>query len=199
MSPEPKALCGTTQNTTLPFPFLEIVLPFARLGKEPCEDREIVVVDCEVDMEKLCVIGYYDFSTGIHEFIFPTPIATQEFQQTSLFQQLFGNDVKIAAYNIEYEHRMLGVPKDRCIELMPYPYCPKEKFIIVESLDKVSGRKNAKWSPASYADIIIHNYSCMVKEILLYLGLRNFARFDIRNQLKDKLKEKLKTCPKQSN
>jgi hypothetical protein len=86
---------------------------------------------------------------------------------------------------------MLGF-SNKCVELMPYPYCPKERFIILESLDKVSGRKNAKWGVDSFADIIIHNYSCMVKEIILYLGLRSFAIYDIRTQLKEKLESKEK-------
>jgi len=169
--------------------YFEVILPFTSLGRDSFADREVIVVDSECEDQKMVVLGYYDNRTaGIHEVVFPDPITTDEFLHTEIYHRLFDlQSRKIAVYNSDFESQILGIPKDRCIELMPYPYCPKEKFIILESLDKVSGRKNGKWGPTTYTDIIIHNYSCMVKEILLCLGHQNFARYDIRNQLKEML------------
>ncbi|MCK5345369.1 MAG: hypothetical protein KAR20_18290 [Candidatus Heimdallarchaeota archaeon] len=144
--------------------------------------KNTIVIDVEVSEGLICVFGYYHVgSTHIHQLIFLDPITPEYFIQSPLFHEIIAGDVKIAAYNTKFERELLQIPKDReMIELQPSPYYPKENYIQLKSLDQTSAKNLPPYGPKTIKKWVFHNYSCLIKQIILLQGKNSFAKPNIK-------------------
>jgi hypothetical protein len=144
--------------------------------------EDTVVIDVEVSEGLICVFGYYRMgATHIHQLLFLDPISPEFFIQSPIYHEIVAGDVKIAAYNTKFERKLLKIPEDReMIELQPSPYYPKEDYIQIKSLDQTSAKNLPAYGPKTMKIWVFHNYSCLIKQIILLQGLKSFSNPNIK-------------------
>ena len=87
-------------------------------------------------------------------------------------RDLYASDCKVAVYNKTWEVQMLDfdpIDRERLIELMPFDYCPKEKYVKMSPLSHRSSKFLPAWNEENLEKWAFHNFSCLVKEFLLYI------------------------------
>lgn len=141
----------------------------------------VIIIDTETEDQNITVLGYYRIGEShIHQIFFPTPISPRWLRQTEWFEQNFLDPtVRLAIYNVCFEAELFGLEKDRCLELQPLPYMAKEEYILLKSL--TTTRHIPRWTDRTKAIIGFHNYSCIIKEIWLYLGRHDFCLANIQH------------------
>ncbi len=162
---------------------IHIQIPFAaKLDRE-----RVIVLDTESEDQNITVLGYYEMGESfIHQVFFETPVSPQLLAKTAFFQQLFlRSHYRIAIYYVGHEAALFDLDPTRCIELQPLAYAPKERYIKIQSLSKA--RRLPAWTRESIAEICFHNYSCLIKQIILYLGREDFARPGLKTHYLEKV------------
>jgi len=150
---------------------IEVKIPFPPFFKR----QNVTIFDVETEDLNITVLGFYHIGdTVIHQVFFPEPISPMVLKATKFFHKNFLQPIRrLAIFNVSHEAGLFDLDRKQCIELQPMPYTAKEKYIFIQSLSKA--RQIPPWEPKNYKEIAFHNYSCLIKETILYLGLENFA------------------------
>jgi hypothetical protein len=136
----------------------------------PVRPQNILLIDIEVSDGLIAIFGYYSMGApGLHQLIFPEPILPSELLALPEVRTILENHSQYAIYNVGFEAGILQLPRARCIELMPYPKCPKERFIQIEGLSKIAAAHLPDCTIANIPLIAKHNLSCLIKELILFL------------------------------
>jgi hypothetical protein len=157
-------------------------IPFSNQFKA----SDVTILDTESLNQEIISVAWYNLGDPfINCLLLKTPLPGPVVTRIPLLHDLFTTR-RIALYNAKWECDLLELPRDQVIELMQYPYSPKEQYIELASLDKHSSKYLAidRWGPATYFPVLFHNISCVVKQTLLWLGLTTFALHDFKARVK---------------
>ena len=167
----------TKKNEKLTVDAIELNIDFPkRLIK-----KDIVILDVETEDQQITVLGYYRVgSDEIKQILFPTKISPEYLRHTPFFKKNFLSGVKIACYNTSFEKNLFSLPAHKLIELQPYKYAPKERIISLKSIDQTSSKYLPRFIKKNFGIWAFHNFSCIIKQIVLYLGLENFSNPNIK-------------------
>ncbi len=147
--------------------------------KNPPAADGVVLFDAETEryrlVQSVTVLGWHGIGEKcVKQAIFSKPCPAHAVAESEFFASTFLRPgIRLGAYNANFEADLLGVPV--AIEVMPRAYAAKEKYISIESLSTERGGELPKWGPASQQEICFHNLCCIVKIVMLYLGLDTFA------------------------
>jgi hypothetical protein len=136
----------------------------------PIRKQSVLLIDLEVREGLIAIFGYYSMGTStLNQIIFPEPILPSLLLNMQEIKTLLASHRQYAIYNVSFEAEILNLPIPRCIELMPYYKCQKERFIQIEGLTKISSAHLPDYEPKNIALIAKHNLSCLIKELTLYI------------------------------
>jgi len=156
---------------------IEVNTPFPKKLKE----KNIVILDVETEDQQIAVLGYYVVGSGkIKQLIFPSKVSPDFLKNTKFFKNTFLSGIKIACYNTSFEKKLFSLSQSKLIELQPYKYAAKERLISLETIDQISSKHLPVFNTKNFGIWSFHNYSCIIKEIVLYLGIGNFVKPNIK-------------------
>ena len=146
-----------------------------------------IIVDTESNDRGIVVFGYFELGkTSVHQIVFDPPVSNLPRDIQEILETYAG---RIYCYYVEHEAEILNIPNEWLNELMPYPYQAKEKLISILSLDRTSSKYLPKFSKSSLGRWVFHNYSCLMKQLVLYLGQDTFLRHNIKEIMIERIND----------
>ena len=175
-------------NQPEPGTFMDVIEISTPFPKKIIEE-DVVILDVETEDQQITVLGYYKVGANkIKQILFPNKISPDFLKNSPFFKTNFLSGSKIACYNTSFEKNLFSLPEHKLIELQPFRYAAKERIISLETIDQTSSKHLPAFIPKHFGIWGFHNYSCIIKQIILYLGIGNFAKMNIKELYMKKMR-----------